>query len=119
VDFEADQPHTKKPRTEAVCARCASRFIKNGDSIWCPKCTDVKIAEKARPWRWDWRTGKRTFTPAPAAHQSTHGMPNAWARGNLCRCCGQKTANYGKPGTTTRLWCGKCAKLHGGTLQCQ
>ena len=50
---------------------------------------------------------------AAAACAKRHGGVRL-GKHQMCEDCHDKHANFGKVGSTKRLWCGECAKAHGG-----
>ena len=92
--------------------------------LQCSPCT----AKKEQPnratlaKRWDWQHSCWTYSPVPVqpGPGRSYGVPTtARGRRSMCRDCGTISANYGMVGTTARLWCARCGRKHGATLDCK
>jgi hypothetical protein len=59
----------------------------------------------------------KTVVPTTAGKPAT-SLTVRQMRSRMCENCGLKSKNYGLVGGTKK-WCGKCAKLFGGTAHCR
>ena len=92
--------------------------------LQCSPCTVKKEQPKRATLakRWDWQHSGWTYSPVPVqpGPGRSYGVPTtARGRRSMCRDCGTISANYGMVGTTARLWCARCGRKHGATLDCK